>query len=87
MMLREQAIPDAALPVPLTCFCGGARVQLDFMSLDAEHAQRLRTMGLREGTCFSIVQNEDKLIFHVGECRLGLRREVAMQLFGREVRR
>lgn len=74
-------------PMPLTCFGNGCHVQLEFMALEPEAAGRLRDMGLREGACICILQNADKLICHVGGCRLGVQRELAMQLFGTEAAR
>ena len=72
------------VPMPLTCFGQGCRVQLEYMALDPDAAGRLRDLGVREGTCLCILQNTDKLIFHVGGSRLGVQRELAMQLYGTE---
>jgi Fe2+ transport system protein FeoA len=73
-----------SVPMPLTCFGQGCRVQLEYMALEPEAAGRLRAMGVREGACVCILQNADKLIFHVGGSRLGVQRELAMQLYGTE---
>ena len=70
--------------MPLTCFGQGCRVHLAYMALDPDAAGRLRDMGVREGACLSILQNNDKLICHVGGSRLGVQRELAMQLYGTE---
>ncbi|BBM70899.1 FeoA family protein [Rhodothermus marinus] len=69
---------DAA---PLTCFQKGQYVQIEWLALDEEQAQRLRELGVREGCRACVMLNADKCILGVGACRLALQREVAMRLF------
>ncbi len=69
---------DAA---PLTCFQQGQYVQIAWLALDEEQAQRLRELGVREGCRACVMLNADKCILGVGTCRLALQREVAMRLF------
>lgn len=70
-----------ACPIPLTCFASGTCVRLAFAALGVGECERLGAMGLREGAQCTVLQNSDKLIVRVGESRLGVSREVAMQLF------
>ncbi len=67
---------------PLTSFGHGIDVKLAFLGLDPATAQRMRELGLREGTQVAILQNSDKLIVRVSDSRIGLRRELAMRIFG-----
>jgi len=67
---------------PLTSFSDGTDLQLVFFSLDTAEAQRLREMGLYEGARISIIKNTNKVIVRVDGSRIGLRRELAMHLFG-----
>ena len=67
---------------PLTSFRIGSTIILAFMGLDPENAQRMRDLGLREGACVVILQNADNLIVGIADSRIGLRREIAMQIFG-----
>lgn len=69
--------PDAA---PLTCFFKGQRARIAFLGLGDEEAQRLRDLGLREGSCVCVMVNAEKCILGLSECRIALQREVAMQL-------
>ncbi|MDQ7041587.1 MAG: FeoA family protein [Rhodothermus sp.] len=69
---------DAA---PLTCFQKGQHVQIEWLALEEEHAQRLRELGVREGCRVCVMLNADKCILGIGACRLALQREVAMRLF------
>ncbi len=70
-------------PAPLTSFKDGANILLDFIGGEAAH--RLRDLGLREGALVAIVQNTGNLIVRVAGCRIGLRRELAMQILGTPV--
>ncbi len=72
---------DSEAPaVPLTCFAHGERACIQHLGLEAEEAERLRDMGLREGTCVCVMMNTDKCILGVTESRIALQREVAMRL-------
>ncbi len=67
---------------PLTSFRNGSDIQLAFLGLEPAIAQRVRELGLREGVHVAILQNSDKLIVRVSGSRIGLRRELAMRIFG-----
>ncbi len=70
--------PDAA---PLTCFTKGQRARIAFLGLIENEAERLRELGLREGSCVCVMANTDKCILGLSECRIALQREVAMNLY------
>lgn len=38
-------------------------------------------MGLREGAQVEVIQNSDKLIVRLAGCRIGLRRDVAAEIY------
>lgn len=73
---------DSAAPSvrPLTAFDVGARLRIVRLGGDEATNQRLMDLGLREGVRCSIVLSNGKLIVSVGECRIALRREVAMHI-------
>lgn len=77
--------PAACPCLPLTCFACGACVRFAFAHPDAADAERLGALGLRAGARCTILQNTDKMIVRIGGSRLGLPRELAMQLFAEEV--
>lgn len=70
---------------PLTSFGSGTDIELAFLGLEPAIAQRMRELGLREGARVAIVQNTDKLIVCVSNSRIGLRSEIAMQIYGSPV--
>jgi Fe2+ transport system protein FeoA len=78
--------PDDCSCLPLTCFAGGACVRVAFAAIDDAVSERLGAMGLREGVLCTILQNADKMILRIGGSRLGVPRELAMQLYAQEVR-
>lgn len=73
----------ANYPAPLTTFSSGTDILLNFVGSEA--AQRLRDLGVREGALIAIVQNTGNLIIRVAGCRIGLRRELALQILGTRV--
>lgn len=77
--------PAACPCLPLTCFACGKCVRFSFALPGAPDVERLGALGLREGAQCTILQNADKMIVRIGGARLGLPRELAMQLFAEEV--
>ncbi len=66
------------VPAPLTSFTDGCDIVVYGISGEAAH--RLRDVGLREGALVAVLQNTGNLIVRVAGCRIGLRRELAMQI-------
>lgn len=71
------------VPAPLTAFCDGCPLKICSVHGCAE--ERLRDMGLREGAQVEVIQNSDKLIVRLAGCRIGLRRDVAADIFATPV--
>ena len=69
---------------PLCSYKKGSHLLLESIGLESSEAQRLRDLGLREGANVSVIQNTDKMIVCVAECRIGLRRELAMHVLARD---
>ncbi|MBO6573927.1 MAG: ferrous iron transport protein A [Rhodothermales bacterium] len=67
---------------PLTSFPEGDSVEIHVLGVGDKLADRLRSLGLREGCCARVMSTGDKCVLAVGECRIALRREVAMGLMG-----
>jgi Fe2+ transport system protein FeoA len=69
---------DAA---PLTSYLQGQDVQIEYLGLEDDQAERLREVGVREGCRVCVMMNADKCILGMGSCRVALQRETAMCLF------
>ena len=67
---------------PVTAFPEGDSVEIQFLGVCDEVACRLRQLGVREGCCARVMRTGDKCVLAVGECRIALRREVAMGVMG-----
>ena len=65
-------------PAPLTSFMDGCDVVVQLIFGEAAH--RLRDVGLREGALVAVVQNTGNVIVRVAGSRIGIRRELAMQI-------
>lgn len=65
-------------PAPLTSFMDGCDVVVQLIFGEAAH--RLRDVGLREGALVAVVQNRGNLIVRIAGSRVGIRRELAMQI-------
>lgn len=65
-------------PAPLTSFMDGCDVVVQLIFGEAAH--RLRDVGLREGALVAVVQNKGNLIVRIAGSRVGIRRELAMQI-------
>ncbi len=70
--------------LPLTGYRKGARANVAYLGHDAAVAERLRTLGVREGACVCVMLNTDKCILAVDGCRLALQREVAQHVYATE---
>ena len=81
---KIQSMSQIHYSAPLTSFKKGSRLLLEFLRMESGDAQRLRDLGLREGVQVVILHNSDKMIVCVSECRIGLRKELARQVFARE---
>ncbi len=79
-------LPDFALPMlPLSGYREGQRACVAYLGHDAAVAERLRTLGVREGACVCVMLNTDKCILAVDGARLALQREVADQVFATDL--
>jgi Fe2+ transport system protein FeoA len=70
---------------PLTGFDNGEAFEITELLLDDRQAQRIRELGMREGSQCGMVLNNGKLIVCVHDCRIALRREVGDSIRGRRV--
>lgn len=70
--------------LPLTGYREGQRAHVAYLGHDDAIAERLRTLGVREGACVCVMLNTDKCILAVDGCRLALQREVAQQVYATE---
>ncbi len=66
---------------PLSSFRHGCEVVV--CHLACEGACRLRDVGLREGALVSVLQNSGNVIVRAEGCRIGLRKELAMNILAR----
>ncbi len=65
-------------PAPLTAFCDGCPLKIHSVCGCAQ--DRLRDIGLREGAHIELIRNSEKLIVRIDGCRIGLRRDMAMDI-------
>lgn len=78
--------PDLLLPMlPLSGYREGQRACVAYLGHEDAVAERLRTLGVREGACVCVMLNTDKCILAVDGCRLALQREVADQVFATDL--
>jgi len=62
--------------LPLSTTNSGDLVQI--CSLDKnEQSHRLRELGIIEGKSLKVIQNSDKIICQVGECKFGICKKLA----------
>ena len=67
--------------LPITGYRQGERARVAYLGHDVAVAERLRTLGVREGACVCVMLNTDKCILAVDGCRLALQREVAEHVY------
>jgi len=67
------------IPAPLTSFCDGCALKIYSVCGGAQ--ERLRDMGIREGACVEMIKNSEDLIVRIEGCRIGLRRDMAVNIF------
>ena len=78
--------PDLSLPMlPLSGYRQGQRACVAYLGHDADVAERLRSLGVREGACVCVMRNAGTCILAVDGCRLALQREVADQVFATDL--
>ncbi len=60
-------------PIPLHCLFAGQRAKIDQVIGTADHVQRLRELGLRDGVTVEMLQPGSPCIVRLGEQKLCFR--------------
>lgn len=66
------ATPERCGPCPLATCARGCRAAVLRMECDGSEARRLRTLGLFEGACVTVVDSQDGLLLDVCGSRLAV---------------
>ena len=65
-------------PAPLTTYRDGCALRIHSVCGYAQ--ERLRDVGIREGVCVEMIRNSKELILRIDSCRIGLRRDMAVDV-------
>ncbi|MCY4159638.1 MAG: FeoA family protein [Bacteroidetes bacterium] len=67
------------IPAPLTSYGDGCILVIRYV--DGSAQERLRDIGIREGACVEMIKNSEGLIVRLEGSRIGLRRDMAEEIF------